>query len=171
MGATATPTTATPKADALRTTVLAGLVAGIVMGAIMYAGSDVLSTIGAIVGPSGAIAGWILHLLLSMGFAVGFVLLLATTPVASAFREPVDTALLGVAYGGLLAIVTWGVVIPISLLSGGSFPLGLTPSATVMARISVVLGIAHLSYGLVLGAIVATRLQPRPLFADRPAEA
>src|SRR6056297_34590 len=87
---------ATPKADAVGTAILAGLLAGIVMGGVVHAGSTVLSTIGAIVGTSAAIAGWIVHLLLSIGFALGFVLLLATTPADAAFREPVDTALLGV---------------------------------------------------------------------------
>ncbi len=159
---------ATPKADAVGTAILAGLLAGIVMGGVVHAGSTVLSTIGAIVGPSAAIAGWIVHLLLSIGFALGFVLLLATTPADAAFREPVDTALLGVAYGGLLAIVTWGVVIPLSLTSGGSFPLDLTPSATALARLAVVLGVAHLAYGVVLGSIVANRYQPGAIRADRP---
>ncbi|GAB3680785.1 hypothetical protein GCM10028857_03980 [Salinarchaeum chitinilyticum] len=152
---------------ALATTAVGGgLAAGLVMGAILQAGDGIITTVGSISGTSPLLVGWIVHLVLSVVFAAGFLLLLAAKPIEVAFRGKADTILLGVVYGALLGSVTWGFVIPVSIGFESAFPLDLDPQATSVARFSIVLGLGHLVYGAVLAAIVVYRHSPMPLFED-----
>lgn len=145
------------------TTLAAGLVAGIVMGAVLHVATPLLPTIGAIAGVETVVGGWGVHLGLSVAFAAGFVALLSTTHVTDEVETAVDTAMLGVAYGGLLGLVSWGVVIPAGLASGGAaFPLAAVPDATASAGLGIALGAAHVGYGLALGLVVGLRHQPSP---------
>lgn len=148
------------------TTIGGGLAAGLVMGAILQAGDGIITTIGSISGTSPLLVGWIVHLVLSVVFAAGFLLVLAAKPIEVAFRGKVDTILLGIIYGALLGSVTWGFVIPASIGFESAFPLDLDPNATSVARFSIVLGLGHLAYGLVLSAIIVYRHSPMPLFED-----
>lgn len=153
-------------APLVTTAIVGGLVAGIVMGAILQAGTSVLSTIGAVTGSESVVAGWIIHLVLSVLFAGVFLVALASRPIEVAFRGSVDTVLLGIVYGALLASATWGFVIPASMGFHETFPLDLSPEATSVAWFSIVLAIGHLAYGAILGTIVVLRHSPMPLFAD-----
>lgn len=148
------------------TTVGGGLAAGLVMGAILQAGDGIIATIGSMSGSSSLLVGWIVHLVLSVVFAAGFLALLAAKPVEVAFRSPTDTVLLGLIYGALLGSVSWGFVIPVSVGFESVFPLDQNPGAASVARFSLVLGLGHLAYGLVLSAIVVYRHRPMPLFDD-----
>ncbi|WP_248516227.1 hypothetical protein [Salinarchaeum laminariae] len=153
--------------QALATTMVGGgLIAGLVMGVILQAGNGIIATIGSVSGSSSMLIGWIVHLLLSVVFAAGFLVVLASKPIEVAFDTPTDTLLLGLIYGALLGSVTWGFVIPVSVGFESAFPLDFSPKATSVARFSIVLGLGHLTYGLVLSAIVIYRHRPMPLFAD-----
>lgn len=152
------------------TSVVGGLAGGVVMGAILQAGTDVLATIGQVSGSPSPLVGWIVHLLLSVGFAAGFLVVLGTKPIEAAFRGPMDTVLLAVIYSAFLASATWGFVIPVTLGFEGVFPLDVTPDATSVARFSIVLGIGHFAYGLVLAGVVIRRHRPLPLFEEDPVD-
>lgn len=149
------------------TTILAGgLVAGVVMGAVLHVATPLLPTIGAIVGVETTLGGWLVHLLLSVVFAAGFVGLLSTTHVTDQVRTAADTGLLGVAYGGLLGLVSWGLVIPAGLAAGAPFPLTTTPAPVETAELGVALALAQIGYGLALGLVVGLRHQPAPGLAE-----
>jgi hypothetical protein len=148
------------------TAVVGGLTGGLVMGAILQVGTDVLATIGKISGSPDPLVGWIVHLVLSVVFATGFLLVLGSTPIAAAFRGPLDTGLLAMVYSALLASTTWGFVIPVTFGFEEVFPLGQSPDALSVARFSIVLAIAHFAYGIVLAGVVIHRHQPMPLFEE-----
>jgi hypothetical protein len=148
------------------TAIVGGLAGGLVMGAILQAGTDVLATIGQVSGSPDPLVGWALHLLLSVVFAVGFLLILGTKPIEAAFGGPLDTVLLAIVYSAFLASVTWGFVIPIALGFEEVFPLDQSPDAASVALFSIVLGIAHFAYGIVLAGVVIHRHRPLPLFEE-----
>lgn len=148
------------------TAVVGGIAGGIVMGAILQAGTNVLATIGAVSGTPSPLIGWLVHLVLSVVFAAGFLLVLGAKPVETAFQSSSDTVLLAIIYGAFLASVTWGFVIPVTLGFEEVFPLDITPDAISVARFSIVLGLGHLAYSLVLAGVVIYRHRPMPLFED-----
>lgn len=148
------------------TSVVGGLAGGLVMGAILQVGTDVLATIGKVSGSPSPLIGWILHLVLSVVFAAGFLMVLGTKPIEAAFRGSLDTILLAMVYSALLASSTWGFVIPITFGFEEVFPLSQSPDALSVARFSIVLAIAHFAYGVVLAGIVIHRHQPMPLFEE-----
>lgn len=152
------------------TSVVGGLAGGLVMGAILQVGTDVLATIGKISGSPDPLVGWIVHLVLSVAFAAGFLMVLGAKPIEAAFRGPLDTVLLAMVYSALLASSTWGFVIPVTLGFEEVFPLGQSPDAVSVARFSVVLAIGHFAYGIVLAGVVIRRHQPMPLFEEEPAD-
>lgn len=148
------------------TTVGGGLAGGVLMGAVLQAGTGLMPVIGESVGVGTVLAGWAVHLTLSVIFAAGFVGLLALTPLTTEIYTAADTALLGMAYGGLLAMVTWGLVLPIAIASGAPFPLGESPTATGTLGLTIAVGLGHLSYGLALGTIVGLRHRPAPVLGE-----
>lgn len=156
------------------TAVAAGLVGGIAMGVLLQATTAVLPMIGAIVGLDSLLGGWLVHLTISVLFAVGFVGVLSATPLTTQVTDASDMALLGAVYGGVVGIVTVGVVLPVAIAAAGTganaggavVPFGVPlESFFDVARTfgaGIALGIAHLVYGVTMGVVVGVRHERVP---------
>lgn len=153
--------------DLAITAIVGGLVAGIVMGLILSVGNGIMATIGQFTGEPSPWIGWIVHLGFSIVSAAGFLLVLSMRPIEVAFRNRIDTMLLAIVYSALLASSTWGFVIPVFAGFWGAFPLSATPDAMSVAQFTIILGVGHLIWGLVVGAIVVYRHSPMPLIHDK----
>lgn len=139
--------------------VVSGVAAGVVMGILLSVGTELMPLIGALYGYESFWWGWIAHLVNSAVFGLAFALIFSR-PL---FRpDPPNrwTYLgYGLGYGAFLEIVTGGVLFPLWLRAAAApelslpfFPIPGTADRFVPA---VVLGVAHLVYGVVLGALVA----------------
>lgn len=149
------------------TTIVGGLVAGLVMGLILSVGNGIMASIGRFTGEPSPWIGWVIHLGFSIVFAAGFLWLLSIRPIEVAFRNRTDTMLLGIVYSALLAAGTWGFVIPVFAGFWEAFPLSATPDAISIAQFTLVLGLGHLAWGIVLSAIVVYRHSPMPLIHEQ----
>lgn len=153
--------------DLAITAIVAGLVAGIVMGLILMLGDGIMAAIGQFTGEPSPWIGWIIHLAFSIVSAAGFLWVLSMRPIEVAFRDEIDTMLLAIVYSALVASSTWGFVIPVTAGYWNAFPLSATPDAMSVARFTIVLGLAHLVWGVIVGAIVLYRHRPMPLIHDK----
>jgi hypothetical protein len=124
--------------------VAGGLVAGVGMGLIMHFVMNAMPLIGALVGQPTVLGGWILHLVISVVFALGFAAIVART----SFREYGLLGLigLGAAYGIVLEIVAAGFVLPLWANAVGAGPLPV-PFLVPMGFLT------HVLYGVLLGAV------------------
>lgn len=140
--------------------VVAGLVAGAAMGFVIQFGAGTMALIGALYGSPSVLAGWIGHLFNSVVFALIFVAVVSR-PLLSNYRSNAGELVgLGVGYGAALAVVTGGFLLPVGLNAVGAtkLPVPLLPVPGVESEFAfpVVLGVAHLVYGALLGGIYAT---------------
>ncbi|MFC6941696.1 hypothetical protein ACFQE8_17245 [Salinirubellus sp. GCM10025818] len=121
-----------------------GLVAGVGMGLIMHFVMGAMPLIGALVGQPTVLAGWILHMLISVVFALTFAAIVART----SFREYglVGMIGLGAAYGIVLEIVAAGFVLPLWANAVGAGPLPV-PFLVPMGFLT------HIVFGVLLGAV------------------
>ncbi len=125
----------------------AGLIGGLVMGVLF----SVLMTpvienaIPALIGLSGGIAGWVVHMSISAVFGIVFVAA-STQPRLAAVGESLGGVVsLGLAYGVLLWVVAAGVVMPLWLSAVGF------PSPPPLPNLGLMGLFAHLVFGVVLG--------------------
>ncbi|WP_336001273.1 histidine kinase [Halorientalis halophila] len=127
----------------------AGLAGGAVMGVLF----SVLMTpviemaIPALVGLSGGVAGWVVHMSISAVFGVVFAALVTLTPLSEFADQPLALLGLGLAYGAVLWIVAAGIVMPVWLSAVG-FPMA--PPVPNLSPLS--LG-THLVFGAVVGLL------------------
>lgn len=134
-----------------------GLVGGVGMGVVLHAGANIMPFIGALYGWPTVIGGWVAHLMNSVLLGVLFALLVSRP----FFREQTTTiggcVAVGIVYAAAIGLVTSGVMVPIAMNTIGvqSFPEPLLPLPGIIGGILVVVsvGVAHVVYGLVLGAI------------------
>jgi len=75
--------------------------------------------------------------------------------------------LLAIVYSALLAATTWGFIIPVAAGFWSAFPLSDNPAAISVARFTITLGLGHLAWGVVFGAIVVHRHSPMPLIHEQ----
>ncbi|WP_247729467.1 hypothetical protein [Halovivax limisalsi] len=142
--------------------VIAGIVAGIAMGVILHVGADLIAVFAGLAPvPLDSIGlGWLMHLLVSLGFGLLFAGLLSRRPVRRNVTAFVDFAIVGLVYGAFIGIVAGGLVFPIAMERAGvaSLPLSLVPISGAAGEFvaAVIFAIGHLVYGLVLGATFAT---------------
>lgn len=124
--------------------VAGGLVAGVGMGLIMHFVMGAMPLIGALVGQPTVLAGWIVHLLISVVFALIFAAVVSRT----SFREYGLLGMigLGATYGIVLEIVAAGFVLPLWANAVGAGPLPV-PFLVPVGFLT------HVVYGVLLGAV------------------
>lgn len=142
--------------ETLAAGMFSGLIAGIAMGIIYHGGANVMPLIGALYGAPTVAGGWVGHLVTSvvLGTIYGYV---ASRPAFAGFNETLSGALiLGVVYATLIGIINGGLILPIAfnLLGFHQIPDPILPIPGALGAFIVVLsiGLAHIVYGIVLGA-------------------
>lgn len=137
----------------VRRTWVSGVAAGLGGGAVMGVLLSLLmrpvieGAIPALVGLSGGLAGWVVHMSISAVFGVGFAALATRTPLAEYTDEPLPLVGLGLAYGAVLWIVAAGVLMPIWLSAVG------VPMAPAVPNLNPTSLLTHLAFGAVLGLV------------------
>lgn len=139
--------------------VVAGLVAGVGMGLVLQFGADAMPLVGALFGLPTVLGGWLVHLVTSVFFALLFAGVVSS-PLLSDYTGTVGgTTGLGVLYGAGLGVFTGGFLLPLWLnaVRAEALPVPLLPLPTGFGEfvLPVVLALAHLVYGLLLGATFA----------------
>lgn len=134
-----------------------GLVGGVAMGVILHAGSNMMPLIGALYGWPTVIGGWIAHLLNSIVIGLLFALIISFSIFQEETETVIDCIVLGLIYGVTVGLVTSGIMLPIAMNAIGtqSLPEPIFPLPGFIGGILVVIsvGIAHLVYGILLGAV------------------
>jgi hypothetical protein len=125
----------------------AGLLGGLVMGALftLLMPPVIENAIPALVGLSGGLAGWIVHMSISAVFGVVFAAAVAQPRVADVAESQTLTAGLGLAYGVILWAAAAGIVMPLWLSAVGFSSPPPLPNLGLMDLFT------HLVFGLVLG--------------------
>jgi len=125
----------------------AGIVAGLAMGVFLSAltPETLERSIPSLVGLTGGVAGWVVHVSVAAVFGVGFATVIVWRPETvrgGTFGQVVAVA---VAYAVVVWFVAFGLVMPawLGLLDGAGVAM---PNLTAMGLV------AHVVYGLVLGA-------------------
>lgn len=136
--------------------IVGGIAGGICMGVILHAGANILPYIGALYGWSTVIGGWIAHLVNSVLIGLLFALLVSRSIIRKQTTSIAECITFGIVYAAAVGLVTGGVMLPLTMNAVGahSFPEPLLPLPGTLAGAFVVvsIGVAHMVYGLVLGA-------------------
>lgn len=137
-----------------------GLAGGVAMGLVMQLPMGVMALVGAMVGVQSAVAGWALHLTVSALYGLIFAWTVSMPFVRDEFVDSLGgSALVGVTYGGLLIVVSGGVFLTLIAealnVTEQPFPLIPAPGTAEGIWLAIWGGLAHLLYGLVLGAVYA----------------
>jgi hypothetical protein len=122
----------------------AGLVGGLVMGMLML--PVIENAVPALVGLSGGIVGWVVHMSISAVFGVVFVAALMQPRLAAVAESVGGVVGLGLAYGVILWVVAAGAAMPLWLSAVGF------PSPPPLPNLALMGLLTHLVFGLVLGA-------------------
>ena len=138
--------------------VVGGLVGGVAMGVILHV-VELLPLIGAVFGSRTYLVGWLGHLLVSVLFGLGFVVLVSL-PFIRDFTETFSATVgMGVFYGAMLLIFSGGIMLPLIVmaLGEGELPLPLLPIPMFVEVLTlpIAVGIGHLLYGTLLGIVYA----------------
>ena len=136
-----------------------GLVAGAAMGAVLHFGLGLMPTIGALIGIETALGGWAVHLFNSTLFG-GLFVAAFDRPFFAELRGDVGGCLsLGVIHSALLGVLTGGLLLPTAIAIEGATSLPVptlpVPGLTASFEFGVVIAVAHLVYGVVLGRVFA----------------
>lgn len=125
----------------------AGLIGGLVMGVLfsLLMPPVIENAIPALVGLSGGIAGWVVHMSISAVFGVVFAAALVQPRIAAVADSVVGAVGLGLVYGAILWVVAAGVVMPLWLSAVGF------PSPPPLPNLGLMGLLVHLAFGLVLG--------------------
>jgi uncharacterized membrane protein YagU involved in acid resistance len=103
------------------------------------------NAIPALVGLSGGLAGWLVHMSISAMFGVVFAAALTQSRLAAVAESAGGVIGLGLAYGVILWVVAAGVVMPLWLSAVGF------PSPPPLPNLASMGLLTHLVFGLVLG--------------------
>ena len=138
---------------------VSGLVAGAAMGGVLHFGLGLMPTIGALIGVETVPAGWLVHLFNSTLFG-GLFVAVFDRPFFADLREDVGGCLsLGVVHSALLGVITGGLLLPAAIAIEGATSLPVptlpVPGLTASFEFGVVIAVAHLVYGVVLGRVFA----------------
>lgn len=134
-----------------------GAVAGIAMGVVLHFALDLMPLIGALVGVETVVAGWVVHLFNSTVFGLLFVAVFDREFFADFRADLGGCAALGTIHSAGLGLLTGGVLLPASMALSGitgfpAPPLPL-PGVNAGAEFAVLIAIAHIVYGIVLGGV------------------
>ncbi|KOX98248.1 MULTISPECIES: hypothetical protein [Halorubrum] len=136
-----------------------GLVAGAAMGAVLHAGLGLMPTIGALVGVETVVGGWAVHLFNSTLFGALFVAVFDRSFFADLRGDVGGCLSLGVIHSALLGVITGGLLLPAAIAIEGATSLPVptlpVPGLTASFEFGVVIAVAHLVYGVVLGRAFA----------------
>jgi len=139
--------------------VVGGLVAGVGMGVVFHA-VNLMPFVGALYGWPSVVGGWAVHLINSAAAGLAFAVLVSRPVVRQQTATVAESVAAGVVYAAAIGLVSTGVLLPLSMdyLGVQSFPEPLVPlpGALESAAVIVAVGVAHLLYGLLLGAIYGT---------------
>ncbi len=140
--------------------VVAGLVAGVGMGLVVQFGAGTMALVGSLYGYPTVLAGWVAHLFNSVVFALVFVAVVSRPLLDEYTTTPAELVGLGLGYGAALGVFTGGFLLPVGLNAVGAreLPVPLLPIPGLVGEFAfpVVLGVAHLVYGVLLGAVYAS---------------
>lgn len=155
-----------PLRSVIRDGVVSSLVAGVGMGVVLSVGTELLPLIGAIYGLESFTWGWVAHLANSVFFGLVFVGIVSRRFVRDS-RPSLGTYIgYGLVYGALLEIVTGGILFPLWLRAAAapelSFPFYPLPGTVTWFVPAIVLGVAHLVYGALLGLSYGYLVGSRP---------
>ena len=125
----------------------AGLIGGFVMGVLfsLLMPPVIENAIPALVGLTGGIAGWVVHMSISAVFGVVFVAALSHPRLAAASESVGAVVGIGLAYGVVLWVGAAGVAMPLWLSAVGF------PSPPPLPNLGLMGLVTHLAFGLVLG--------------------
>ncbi|WP_227015760.1 hypothetical protein [Haloarcula sp. JP-L23] len=136
-----------------------GLVGGVGMGIVFHAGANLMPFVGALYGWPTVVGGWAVHLLNSVLAGVVFSLLVSHPLVDEQTTELAEYVAAGVVYAAAIGLLSTGVLLPVSMQALGvqSFPEPLVPLPGLLGTFLVVVsvGVAHVVYGVLLGATYA----------------
>lgn len=139
--------------------IVGGLVGGVGMGLILHAGANVMPLIGALYGSPTVLGGWVAHLANSVLIGLLFVVIVSHPLVEDQLRSVAGGAVAGMIYGAAVGLATSGIMLPIAMNLTGtvSLPEPLLPLPGFLGGVLVIISIsvAHLVYGLLLGATYA----------------
>lgn len=137
-----------------------GFLGGIAMGVVLQFGTELIPVLGALVGQTSVLRGWVVHLSISLLYGVLFTVVVAYPPVqdfVSSFGFT-QYVFAGVTYAALIAAVSisvlpfvfelpWAASVEGSPLASGGAPSlwGLVPAG--------LFAVGHVVYGAVLGAV------------------
>lgn len=139
------------------------------MGGILHTGSNLMPLIGALYGEPTVMGGWISHLLNSAVIGVLFAVILTRPSLRNRIETVTEYMIAGMVYATLVGIVTAGIMLPITMSATGAQQLP-EPAIAITGLIGEILvvisvGVAHLAYGFVLGAVFYYAYSP----PDHPA--
>lgn len=150
---------------AVVTGAVGGLIAGVFMGVVLHFALGLMPFIGAMVGVQNAAVGWVVHLCNSALFGVVFVPLALSGPGREMTATLSGSLGLGVVHGAILGLLTGGLLLPVSLqivgVTGYPVPLLPIPGLASDFDFALLLSLAHLLYGLVLGGIYGVLIDTR----------
>lgn len=130
--------------------------AGVGMGVVLHAGGNMMLLIGSLYGWPSVVGGWTAHLLNSVGLGAMFAAVLSHRLFEDQTETVVGCVTLGMGYAAMIGLVTGGLMLPaaVSAVGAESLPSPLLPLPGVVGGAVVVasVGIAHLVYGILLGA-------------------
>ena len=136
-----------------------GLVAGVVMGVVLHGALGLMPTIGALVGVETTLAGWLVHLFNSTLFGGLFVAVFDRSFFGELREDVGGCVSLGVVHSALLGVITGGLLLPAAIAIAGATSLPVptlpVPGLTASFEFGVVIAVAHLVYGVVLGRVFA----------------
>jgi uncharacterized membrane protein YagU involved in acid resistance len=124
---------------------LSGLVAGIVFGLLLQDGGS-MTTIASLVGMSSVAAGWVVHILISVVFALGFAAVVSVERLTRFADRWSGGVVTGATYGVVLWVVAAGVLMPLWLAAVGAV-------APAIPNLSLESLAGHVLYGAVLGGL------------------
>jgi len=153
-------TVTVPRMESLQYTwaagIAGGLVGGIGMGLILHLGANMMPLVGALYGWPTVIGGWLGHVVNSVLIGLLFTLLVSRPVVRQQMTTMFGCVVSGIVYAAAVGLVTTGVMLPISMniLGRRTIPDPILPLPGIIGGALVVLsvGVAHLVYGLLLGA-------------------
>ena len=129
------------------------------MGLVVHFGAGTMALIGALYGRPTVLAGWVAHLFNSVVFALIFVAVVSRPLLSEYTSSAAELVGVGLGYGAALGVLTGGVLLPAGLNAVGATdpPVPLLPIPGLVGEFTfpVVLGVAHLAYGALLGAVYA----------------
>jgi hypothetical protein len=139
--------------------VLAGLVAGVGMGLVIQFGAGTMALIGGLYGLPTVLAGWVVHLLHSVVFALAFAAVVSRPLLSDYTTSAAELVGLGVGYGAALGLFTGGLLLPLGLnaVRATELPVPLLPIPGLVGEFTfpLVMAVAHLVYGALLGGVYA----------------